>query len=92
MPAENRIGRDDRGDVTQAATAQPMPVDGQPPALVIGQAKPTAHVPAQDAVLFNQVGHGLLLPLVEPADERGQKRAEGSRVEHGGRVYTTNRI
>ncbi len=45
-------------------------------------------MPTQDAVLFNQVGHGVLLPLVEPADQRRQEHSEGHRVEHGGRVYT----
>jgi hypothetical protein len=33
----------------------------------------------------------LLLPLVEPADQRCQEPAEGRRVEHGGKVYTTDR-
>jgi hypothetical protein len=41
----------------------------QPPAFVIGQAEPAAHVRPQDAVLFKQVGRGFLLPLVEPADQ-----------------------
>jgi hypothetical protein len=39
-------------------------------AFFIGQADPAAHVSTQDAVLFNQVGHGCLLSLVEPADQR----------------------
>ena len=72
MPAENRVGRDDRGDVTKAATAQPVATNGQPTAFLVGQADPAGHVPTEDAVFFDQVGHGLLLPLVEPADQRGQ--------------------
>jgi hypothetical protein len=55
-------------------------------ALIIGQADPAAHVSAEDAILFDQVGHGVQLPLVEPADQRRQDHAEGERVEHGGRV------
>ena len=35
MPAENRVRRDDRGDVTKAATAEPVPVSGQPTPLLI---------------------------------------------------------
>ena len=92
MPPQNRVGRDDRGDLTKAATAQPVSVHGQPPAFLIGQADPAAHVSAQDAVLFDQVGHSVLLPLVEPADQRRQEHAEGQRVEHGARVYTTRPI
>jgi hypothetical protein len=38
---------------------------------------------------FDQVGHGVLLPLIEPADQRRKEHAEGERVGHGGRVYTT---
>jgi hypothetical protein len=34
------------------------------------------HVPAQDAVFFDQVGHGVLLPPVEPADQGAEQRAE----------------
>ena len=65
---------------------------GQPAALVIGQADPAAHVPTQDTVLFNQVSHGILLPLVEPADQRRQEHSERQRIEHGGRVYPTGPI
>ena len=37
MPSENGVGRDDRGDLTQPATAQPVPAHGQPTSLVIAQ-------------------------------------------------------
>ena len=90
MPAQNRVGRDNRGDVTEAATAQPVSVHRQPTAFLIGQADPAAHVPAQDAVFFDQVGHGVLLPPVEPADQRGEQQAERHRVGHGARVYITD--
>jgi hypothetical protein len=64
----------------------------QPSTLLIGQTDPTAHVPTQDAVLFDQVSHGVLLPLVEPAGQRRQEHSDRERVEHGGRVYTTGPI
>ena len=73
MPAENCVGRDDRGDVTKAATPEPVSPHGQPTAFRIGQANPAAHVVAKDAVLFNQIGHSIVLPLVEPADQRRQE-------------------
>jgi hypothetical protein len=92
MPPKNRLGRDDRRDITQAATAQPMSVDGQATALITGQAEPAAHVPAQDAVFFDQIGCGVLLPSVEPADQRGEQQAERDRVWHGARVYITHTI
>jgi len=92
MPAQNRVGRDDRRDLTEAPTASPMPVNGQPTAFLIGQAYPAAQVRAEDAVFFDQVGHGVLLPPVEPADQRAEQQAERHRVGHGARVYTTDPI
>jgi hypothetical protein len=56
MPPENRVGCDDRGDVTKAATAQPVSMHGQPTAFLIGQADPAPHVPTEDTVFFDQVG------------------------------------
>jgi hypothetical protein len=43
MPPKNRVGRDDRGDLTEAATAQPVTVPRQPPAFFIGQPNPTTN-------------------------------------------------
>ena len=77
---------------SKAATTQPMSVHRQPTSFLIGQADPAAHMPTEDAVFFDQVGYGRLLPLVEPADQRGQEHPEGHRVEHGGRVYITDPI
>jgi len=65
MPPENREGRDDRGDLTESATSQPVSVYGQSTTFLIGQADPAAKVRAEGAVLFDQVGDGLL-PLVGP--------------------------
>ena len=90
MPPQNHVGRDERRDLTKAATAQPVSVPRQPTAFLIGQTEPAAHVPAQDAVFLDEVGHRCLLPLVEPADQRSQEHSEGQRVEHGERVYTTD--
>src|SRR2546423_15103508 len=50
----NPVGCDDHGDVTKAATAQPVSMHGQATAFLIGQADPAAHVPTEDAVFFDQ--------------------------------------
>ena len=84
MPAENRVGRDNGRDRTQTATAEPLSTRRQPTAFLIRQPDPAVHVPAQNAVLLDQVDHGRLLPLVEPADQCGHEQAQGRRVEHGG--------
>jgi hypothetical protein len=64
-PPENRVGRDDRSDLTESATAQPVFVHSQPTAFLIGQTDPAAQVRAEDAVFFDQMGNRLL-PLVGP--------------------------
>jgi hypothetical protein len=64
----------------------------QPTAFLIGQADPAAYVPTQDAVLFSQVRHSVLLSLVKPADQRREEHAKGERVDHGASVYTTHLI
>ena len=42
MPPENRVGRDDRRDLTEPTTAQPVSMPRQPTAFLIGQTDPTA--------------------------------------------------
>src|SRR5262245_50852662 len=71
MPPENRVGRDDRGDLTKSAMAEPVSVYGQSTTFPIGQADPAAMVRAEDAVLFDQVGDGPR-PLVGPPAGHGQ--------------------
>jgi hypothetical protein len=85
MPPQNRVGRDNRPDLTEAATAQPVSVPRQPPAFLIGEAEPATHVSAEDPVFLDEVGHGFPLPLVEPADQHCQEPAKGRRFEHGGK-------
>jgi hypothetical protein len=51
----------------------------QPTAFVIGQADPAVPLPAQDAVLFDQVGHGVLLPPVESRATRGTRSRRARR-------------
>jgi hypothetical protein len=73
-------------------TAQSVSVSRQPPAFFIGQADPAAHVPTQDAVLLDQVGHGVLLPMIEPGDQRRQEHSKRPRVRQGVRVYITDQV
>jgi hypothetical protein len=73
MPPQNRIGRDDRGDLPQPATPQPMAAHAQPTPVVIAQSQaPSPQLLSQDAVLFDQVCQGLLLPPIQPAHERSE--------------------
>ena len=87
IPSQHRVWRDHRRDLTEATTAEPVSVPRQPSAFLIGEAEPATQLSAEDAVFFDEVGHGLPLPLVEPADQRGQEPLEGRRVDPAGSLY-----
>ena len=85
MPPQDRVGRDDRGDLTQPSPSQPVPTHGEAPPFVIGQSKtsPTQLTP-KDSILFDQIGQGLLLLTIEPADQRGESKPKERNVDHAG--------
>ena len=83
MPAEQRVGRDDRGDLAQRLTAQPVRPRGEPPPVVIGEAQaPPTQLPAQEAVFFDQIGDRLPLAALEPAGQDQQQHLEGRGGDH----------
>ena len=88
MPPQDCVGRDDRGDLTQPSTSQPVPAHGEPTPFVIGQPKasPTQLTP-QDSILFNQTGQGVLLLTIQQANQSGEKKPEGEDVDHGGSLH-----
>jgi len=51
------------------------------------QQAPSPQLTSKDAILFDQILDGLLLPLIQPADQRGKQYSERKHVHHGGRVY-----
>ena len=55
IPPQNRVWRDDRGDLTQPATAQPVPAHGEPTPLGIRQPQtPPTQLTPKDSILFDQ--------------------------------------
>jgi hypothetical protein len=92
VPPKYRVGRDDRRDRGEATTAQPLScLANRRRSSTVKRIRPRT-CPTQDAVLFDQVGHGGLLPLIEPARERRQEHSEGPHVEHRGRVNITDQV
>jgi hypothetical protein len=65
-----------------------LPEHGEPTPSVIGQpnVSPTQLSP-QDSIFFNQIGHGLLLLTIQPADQSGEKKPEGENVDHGASLH-----
>ena len=68
--------------------AQSVPAHGESTPLIIAQPKaPPTQLPPQDSILFDQVGQGLLLPMIQPADQGGEKKPRGHDVNHGGSLH-----
>ena len=88
MPAQERIWGDDRGDLAQPPTAQPVRPHGKPTPLVIGQLQASApQLPAQDTVLFNEIAEYVSVLAVQPPGEDGEQQLERRDVDHGGNLY-----
>ena len=90
VPAEQRVRRDDRRDLAQRLTAQPVGSRGKFPPVVIGEPEaPPTQLPPQDPILLDQVRQHLALPPVQPAGDREQQHLEGRDVDHVPGAYIT---
>jgi hypothetical protein len=68
MPAQNRVGRNDRRDVGQHLSTQPLPASREPPTLRIGQPQaPADELTPKYSVFLNQIGDDVLLLVSQPA-------------------------
>jgi hypothetical protein len=89
MPPENRVGRDDRGDLMKSATAQPLSVHCQPTPFLIGQTDPAAQVRAENAVFFDQIAtDSCRRSAHQPATAITKSRTAATSTTAG--VYTTD--
>src|SRR5262249_50280524 len=87
VPRQQRVRRDDRGELAHQASSQRPRLRGEPTALVVGETQaPGAELFAQDTVLFQEIVDDVALLLVEPAGERDQDELQGMRrPRHGGK-------
>jgi hypothetical protein len=70
-------------DAAQGAPVHPVRPRGQPASIVVGQTQPPAtELPAQEAVLFDQVRQRLPRPALQPAGQHQQQHLEGRWVDH----------
>ena len=53
---------------------------GEPTSFIIGEPKAPTQLTPEDSVFFDQMGQGLLLPMIQPADQRGEKKPRGRDV------------
>ena len=71
VPAENRVRRDDAGDLHHDAPSEFLAAHGESTALGIGQAKrPRAQVLPEDPILLPEIRDQIVLVAVHPASER----------------------
>ena len=71
VPAENRVRRDDAGDLHPDAPSELLTAYGESTALGIGQAKrPRAQVLPEDPILLPEIVDQIVLVTVHPASER----------------------
>ena len=85
VPAENRVRRDDAGDLHPDAPSEFLAAHGESTALGIGQAKrPRAQVLPEDPILLPKIRDQIVLVAVHPASEREYE--DLSRRRHGLRL------
>jgi len=64
---------DERRHVTQGFAAQPIGPHGESPPVVVRQPQTSpTELPAQNAILFDEIGQRLTLPAIQPA-RNGEK-------------------
>ena len=81
MPAQNRVGRDDRRDVGQHLSTQPLSASREPPTLRIGQPQaPADELTPKYSVFLNQIGDDVLLLVSQPAGEHRENNPEACAI------------
>jgi hypothetical protein len=68
------------------------PAYGEPTLIVIAQLQASStQLTAKDSVFFDEIGQRLVLPMIQPAGERGEQNSQRGHIDHGGRVYLIDR-
>jgi hypothetical protein len=89
MPGEQRVGRHNRRDLPQRLTAEAVRSHGQAAAIVIREPQtPPTELPAQEAVLFDQVGEHVPFAALEPTSQDQQQRLQGLGGDHAREVIS----
>lgn len=85
MPPQNRVRRDDPGDLVQCSASEPVPACGEPTPFVISQPEPPpTQLSPEDSILFDEVGQGLLLLTAQPAGQSTENNPREGDIDHGG--------
>jgi len=75
MPRQQRLGRDDRGDLLQNFATQLLGFRSKAAPLVIGKAKSvSADLRSQNPIFFDDIFDHLLLSPVQPTGNRNDEK------------------
>ena len=88
MPAQDRIGRDNRRNLAQHTPAQTLPAPCQTAPLVVSQRQSSAtELSPQSSILFDQIGNDILLLVIQPTRQRSEKHPDEGQVNHGASLH-----
>jgi hypothetical protein len=69
--------------VSQSFSTQPVSPDGESSAVVVRQSQALrTQLPAQDAILFNEIGQRLPLAAIEPTGDGQEQQPKNRQVDH----------
>ncbi len=84
MPAYERIGRGNRGDLFQARATEWVSKCGEATAFGVGKPQAAAtKLRFEDTIFLNQVRDDLLLVTLEPSGDHGHEHLQGHGVSSG---------
>jgi hypothetical protein len=83
VPSQQCVRRHDRRDLTQGLPTQSVRSYSESPPVVIGQPQPPpTNLPAEEAILIDQIGERLPLAAIEPAGDGEEQPAKDRHVDH----------
>ena len=83
MPPQQGVGRDDRRDRAQRLATHSVRPRRESPSVVVREAQPPpAQLPAEEAILLDQVREHLSLPLIQPGRDGDKQQLERRDVNH----------
>jgi hypothetical protein len=93
MPAPQGVRRCDRDDIPKESAAEPVGPRREPSPFVIGQPKaPASQSPAQQPILFNQMGDRISLATLQPAGDDQQQQPQSRDIEYRRSLCQTLRL
>ena len=83
VPSEESVGCHYRRHLAQGRAPQPVPLYGESPPVVIRELQTASpDLPAEQAILFDQIGERLSFAAIEPAGDSNEQQPKDRDVDH----------